>query len=614
MSLQNSDFCSEPDTISKGLWKFEHCETLMKWIVLCAAAMVTGTAWAESASDELSRLMQREWDRTMRENPTWASSLGDRRFNSQWENLSLEAFAASHRQDVAVLQELDRIAVNELSTADAIHYQLFRREYALKVETYPFRWYLVPLTQRDGIQDAGSLAESIRFENLQDYDDWLDRMRAFPAFMDQTIALMRIGMQAEILHPQVVMNRIPAQIERQIVSEPQRQVFYKPFFNIPDAVSELQKKRLRSEAQRLIQSEIVPSYIKFKQFFVNEYLPACPKQVGIWQLPEGEKLYALRCREFTTTELTPDEIHNIGLSEVQRIRKAMQSIIEEVGFEGSFAEFLEFLRTDPQFYFTNEDDLLRGYLAVCKRIDPQLVKLFKKLPRVPYGIEPIPAQLAPDTTTAYYRPPAPDGSRAGTYFVNLYRPEVRPIYEIEALSLHESVPGHHLQISLAQELDNLPQFRRFGGYTAFIEGWGLYAESLGGELGLYQNPYSRFGQLTYEMWRAVRLVVDTGMHHKQWSRDTAIRFFAENTAKSLHDIENEIDRYITWPGQALAYKIGELKIQELRSRCEQQLGEKFDIRDFHDVVLRNGAVTLDILEDQVERWLEEQKQSAAPLQ
>lgn len=561
----------------------------------------------QSAEDQLHALFDSEWDRTMQESPTWASSLGDRRYNTNWPDLSIEAINRSHLLDQEVLAKLDDIDVEQLSPEEQINYRLFRREYQFKVDAYEFRWYLVPLTQRGGIQDEGSLADSLRFEELQDFEDWLVRMRAFPMYMDQTIDLMRQGMEAGLLHPKVIMDRIPAQIAKQIVTEPEKQLFYKPFAAMPDSISKVQQQRLKAEASAAIKDQILPSYRKFKKFFEDEYLPACLDQVGVWQVPKGDELYRFRCREFTTTDLTPTQIHTIGMSEVQRIRGEMQQIISELKYDGTFTEFLEHLRTDPKFYYDNPEDLLRANLAVCKQIDPQLVKLFKKLPRTPYGVEPIPAYIAPDTTTAYYRPPAADGTRAGTYFVNLYRPEVRPKYEIEALSLHEAVPGHHLQIALAQEVDTLPQFRRFGGYTAFVEGWGLYAESLGGELGLYKDPYSKFGQLTYEMWRAVRLVVDTGMHHQHWTREHAIDFFAENTAKTMLDIENEIDRYISWPGQALAYKIGELKIKELRQRSEQELGENFDIRDFHDVVLRNGAVTLDILDDQVTEWIEQVK-------
>jgi prolyl oligopeptidase len=305
--------------------------------------------------------------------------------------------------------------------------------------------------------------------------------------------------------------------------------------------------------------------------------------------------------------LTADAIHQIGVREVKRIRSQMEEIIREISYDGDFAQFLEFLRTDKQFYFSNSNDLIAAYRQFCRRVDPLLPRLFHRLPRVSYTIQPIPAQLAPDTTTAYYRPPSADGRRAGTYFVNLYRPEVRPKYEIAALSLHESVPGHHLQLALAMEREDVPAFRRYTGYTAFVEGWALYAEKLGEELEVYNTPYQRFGQLTYEMWRAVRLVVDTGIHSKQWTRQRAIDFFAANTAKTQHDIENEIDRYIAWPGQALAYKIGELKIRQLRQIAESQLEDRFDIRDFHDVILKNGALPLDVLEQRVQRWLEMQK-------
>ena len=308
-------------------------------------------------------------------------------------------------------------------------------------------------------------------------------------------------------------------------------------------------------------------------------------------------------RRFTTTELTPEQIHQIGFDEVARIRSEMESLIDEIGFDGDLNAFNEFLRTDPQFYYDSPEALLQAYLAVSKRLDPELVSLFGRLPRMPYGVRPIPDQIAPDTTTAYYMRPAADGSRAGFYYVNLYRPEVRPKYEIEVLSVHEAVPGHHLQIALAQELEGLPMFRKLSGPTAFIEGWGLYSERLGYDMGLYRDPYSRYGQLIYDMWRAVRLVVDTGMHYMGWTRDEAIAYFLDNAAKSEADIINEIDRYIGWPGQALAYKIGQLKISELRSRAELKLGDRFNIRDFHDHLLGAGALPLDLLEQRMDAWM-----------
>lgn len=583
-------------------------------LIVCAVSLLScvGESFAADdtpASQRLHKLFEDEWEWSLVENPTHASWLGDPRFNDRWQDLSPAAMDRRIEHYRELIARLDQFDLKQLGETDRISLQLFRRKYQNIVDEYPFGWHFVPLDQRGGIQDESSLADAMSFRTVKHYEDWIARLNAFPGYMDQTLDLMREGVRRRIVQSRVVMKRLPPQIERQIVDDATKSLYYKPFRSMSDSIPAAEQERLRKSAQAVILKRVVPAYRTMLDFFNSTYLPACFEQPGAWQFPNGDEFYALRCRIFTTTDMTPREIHETGLSEVKRIRGEMQKIIRQVEFEGSFDDFLAHLRTDPKFYYKDPNELLTAYREVCMRINPQLVHQFKRLPRIPYGIEPIPAHLAPDTTTAYYRQPSADGMRAGTYFVNLYRPEVRPKYEIEVLSVHEAVPGHHLQIALAQEIEGLPLFRRYGGYTAFIEGWALYSESLGGDLGLYKDPYSKFGQLTYEMWRAVRLVVDTGMHAFKWSRQDAIDFFTANTAKTPLDIENEVDRYISWPGQALAYKIGELKIQELRRRAEAELGDAFDVREFHATILGQGAVTLDVLDQIVNDWIAREKQA-----
>ncbi len=587
----------------------------MRWgfllFLLSFAVVALAQASQESAGKRLHQLFDTEWDYTLEHSPEFASELGDRRWNDRWSDESLEAHAQKHQHNQQVLQQVAGIDRNQLSPADQLNYDLFKKDYETSVEGYKFRRFLVPLNQRGGIQTQDELADSLRFQTLKDYEDWIARLRSFPTLMDQTIALMREGIKERMVHPKVIMERLPAQIDKQIVSDPAQSGFYKPFQHFSHDISAADQQRLSAEAKQAIEQQVVPAYRKFKDFFVKEYLPACFDQVGVWQVPHGDELYAYEVRRYTTTNLTPEQVHEIGLKEVARIRAEMEKIREQTGFKGTREEFFKFLRTDPQFFYKTPDELFEAYKALAKTVDPNLVKVFRTLPREPYGVEAIPAVAAPDTTAAYYRPGAADGSRAGTYFVNLYKPDTRPKWEMTALTLHESVPGHHLQIARAHELGDLPMFRRFGDYTAFIEGWGLYAESLGDDMGLYSDPYNKFGQLTYDMWRAVRLVVDTGIHAKHWTRDQAIKYFMDNAPKAELDIVNEIDRYIAWPGQALAYKIGQLKIQELRARAHQELGAKFDLKAFHDVVLGSGPLPLDILERNVTQWIEEQKKASA---
>ena len=583
--------------------RFAPSHPLIFALLLLFYSAVTISAQDVTTTKALHALFDREWQYDLEQSPTRASQLGDRRWNDRWPDRSIAAIQRRHDHKLQVLKDLAQIDRSKLSPADQLNYDLFKRDYEVDIEEHQYRWYLVPLNQRGGIQTQNELADSLRFATIKDYEDWIARMNAFPTYMDQTIALMREGAKVRMILPKVIMQRVPGQIEKQLVTRPEESPFYKPFKRYPASISSADQQRLSRAAAAAISAHIIPSYQRFNKFFVEEYLPKTFDEVGAWQMPQGEAMYAFLTRKFTTTNATPREVHERGLSEVKRIRAAMQDVMAKVGFKGTLSEFFNFLRTDKQFYYEKPEDLLAAYEAMSKRIDPHLVKVFKTLPRMPYGVEVIPAAAAPDTTTAYYRQPAADGSRAGTYFVNLYKPESRPKWEMMALSLHEAVPGHHLQIALAQELGDIPNFRRFGGYTAFVEGWGLYAESLGEDMGLYDDPYAKFGQLTYEMWRAVRLVVDTGMHHMKWTRKQAIDYFMDNAPKAELDIINEVDRYIAWPGQALAYKTGELKIKELRARAKGELGEKFDVREFHDVVLGSGAVPLDVLERHVVEWI-----------
>ncbi|RMF56369.1 MAG: DUF885 domain-containing protein, partial [Calditrichaeota bacterium] len=385
---------------------------------------------------------------------------------------------------------------------------------------------------------------------------------------------------------------------------------YQPFTAFPDNLAEAQRPRLAALGKEVLEEKVLPAFQQFKAFFADEYIPKASEEISASKrYPDGEAFYAYRIKRFTTTTLSAREIHDIGLREVARIRKRMDAIIEQTGFEGSFQEFVHFLRTDPRFYYTRPEDLLVGYRDICKRMDAELPKLFGKLPRAPYGVRAVPAFAAAQATTAYYNRPSADGTQPGWFYANTYDLKSRPKYEMEALSFHEAVPGHHLQIALQMELEDVPKFRTMASYTAFVEGWGLYAESLGKEVGFYRDPYSEFGALSYEMWRALRLVVDTGIHAFGWSRQQAIDFMLENSALTRKNVENEVDRYIAWPGQALAYKIGQMKIRELRTRAEEELGERFDLRAFHDLVLSAGAIPLDILTRRVENWIAQQKKS-----
>jgi uncharacterized protein (DUF885 family) len=575
------------------------------------------SAAAATEADRLNAFFQQDWEWYLREYPVLASRIGDFRYNDRLGDYSLEAVRRRHQHDLDVLEKLKSFDRSQLPPADQLNIDLYLRDTQLSIEGYQLhilggeeglQSYLIPITQLGGIhQFLPLLGRFLPYRNTKDYEDYLSRLSQIPAAIEDTVELMEEGLARMITPTRVAVRDVADQIQAQVTEDPEESPFYEPFKSFPETVPADQHDALRKAAKEIILEKIVPAFRSLHIFWTKQYYPNTRESVGVSHLPNGNEWYAFAARASTTTELSPQEIHEIGKREVQRIRSEMEEIIRKTGFKGSFAEFLEFLRTDPQFFYTKPEDLLTAYRDICKRIDPELPGLFGKLPRLTYGVREIPAFSAPSQTTAYYNAGSLKSGVPAWYYANTYRLETRPKWEMEALSIHEAVPGHHLQIALAQELENVPEFRKYASYTAFVEGWALYSESLGSEMGLYRDPYSKFGQLTYEMWRAVRLVVDTGMHVMGWSRQQAIDFFKANSSKPEHDITVEIDRYIVWPGQALAYKIGELKIKELKKYAAEQLGDRFDIREFHDHVLANGAVPLSILEWHIKDYVAAKK-------
>lgn len=551
----------------------------------------------------LRKLFADEWERGLRESPENASYNGDSRFNDRWTDFSLDAIAARQAADRAALEKLHAIDRKALSASDQLDYDTFEWNLQRAIERQKFHEYQQPISHQSGPQTADGIAEVLPFATIKDYQDWLKRLQALPRALDQVVALMQEGVKAGNLPPRVLMQRVPAQIAGQVVEDPTKSAFYKPFLKFPDSIAQADRDKLQAQARQVIASEVVPAYRKLQAYFNDEYLPGARASIAATELPDGKAYYDFLARYYTTTDLTADQIHAAGLKEVARIRAEMEKVKAKTGFKGSLGEFFAYLRSDPKFFHKTPDELLAAYRALSKRIDPELVKVFRTIPRMPYGVRPIPDNIAPDTTTAYYQPGASDGTRPGYYYVNLYKPEMRPTWEMVPLSLHEAVPGHHFQFARGLELPDAPMFRRTAYFVAYGEGWGLYAEQLGFEMGLYEDPYDHFGQLVYEMWRAVRLVVDTGMHAKGWSREQAIAYFKDNAAKTDQDIVNEVDRYIGTPGQALAYKIGQMKISGLRARAQRELGPEFDLRAFNDAVLETGSVPLEALERHIEAWI-----------
>ncbi len=580
-------------------------------------------ASSSQTSNEAKRLRDffaADWKYWMQQYPEFATSIGYPGQNRRWKDYSPAAIEARNEHLRQSLKTLDAIDRAKLPAGQKLNFDLYHKLLANAIEglrfhndAMPFASVAIhnlyqPVNQREGLaQDIGQIISDMPAESVSDYEDILARLNGLPVVIGQTIALMQEGLRHGDTPPKITLTGVPKQFEDQIFANPMESPLLRAFRKFPERVPPAEQERLRKRAAVAYSQEVVPAFRKIHDYLVSAYIPACRETIAMSALPDGAAHYAYNVRWQTTTNLTPQQIHELGLSEVKRIRAEMDQVIVQSGFKGTFAEFAVFLRTDPRFYFKDEQSLVTEYRDIAKRADPQLAHLFGKLPRLPYGVLPIPAYLAPTQTTAYYQPGSPAAARPGNFMVNTYALDQRPKWEMEALTMHEAVPGHHLQIALAQELEGVPEFRKNLGYTAFVEGWALYSESLGGEMGFYTDPYSKFGQLTYEMWRAVRLVVDTGMHSMGWSRARAIQFFSDNTSKTSHDIEVEVDRYIVWPGQALGSKIGELKIKELRATAARELGGKFSERAFHDAVLGNGALPLDVLEARIKEWIADQK-------
>ena len=550
------------------------------------------------------KYLSNQWEQNLKDRPIFASLLGNKSFNQDITSNSIQEFVKNKAKLQKDLINLNRFNYEKLNSDNKLNYKLKRISLNNSIEAAEYPSYYMSLNQRGGVQSYFETGDRLVYESKQDYEDWLIRLSKYADNIANTKTNIEEGLEKGYTQPQLVTRQVILQIDNILNSEIVENPYLKIFLTADNSFfNKGEKEDLINRATLLIKSQIIPAYVDLNNFLKNTYLPNSRSSIGLNGVPGGDRWYEYAARYHTTTDLTPDEIHDIGLKEVLRIRKEMEQIITDLEWDGDFKSFLNYLRTSPRFYYDNPEDLLNAYLIMAKSIDPLLPKMFKVFPRAPYGVIPIPAESAPYTTTAYYNSPAK--GRPGYFYANLYKPESRPKYEIPVLTVHEAVPGHHFQISIAQELENVPTFRKYQSFTAFVEGWGLYSEELGEFMNLYDDPYDKFGQLTYDMWRAIRLVVDTGMHYKNWSRQEAIDLFVENTAKSNLDIENEVDRYIAWPGQALAYKIGQLKMLELRNKAEKELGDKYDIKDFHHELLKRGSLPLDILEDYINDWIEE---------
>ena len=588
---------------------------------LLAASLVAGAVAAAppavapasaAPAAHLRSVLDAYWQEYLALNPIEASFLGDHRYDDELPNsIGTEHLARGLELERRYLREARAIDPAPLAPEERLSLEVFTRDREQAVEGYRYEGELLPFDQFRGLPSLmaqlGSGSGAQPFRTAKDYDNWLRRIAGFTIWVDQAIANMRQGAAKGIVQPRVLMERVLPQLEGLIVEDPTRSLFYRPVESFPGAVPPAEQARLRAAYVAAIKDQLNPAYRRLHDFIEHEYLPESRRSIAFTALPLGADWYAYRVRLQTTTAFTPAQIHALGLAEVQRIGQQLDALIQQLGFKGERRAFFEALRGDARFYFEREEDLLAGYRALKERVRARLPELFDLAPAADFEIRAVEPFRARSAASASYQSAAPDGSRPGVFYVNTYDLKSRPKYMMEAIYLHEAEPGHHFQISIKQELADLPAVRRFANYGAYTEGWGLYAESLGRELGLYQDPYSQFGALSLEIWRAVRLVVDTGIHAQGWSREQAIDYMLANTALGATDAAAEVERYIAMPGQALTYKLGELRIKELKARAQKELGARFDIRQFHRAVLDSGALPLDVLERKLARWIATRK-------
>ncbi|WP_343226337.1 DUF885 domain-containing protein [Marilutibacter chinensis] len=566
------------------------------------------TASDNAKAAKLDALYEQYWEEMLEMNPLAATFQGDPRYNDRLPNFLSEAFRQkSHDFTLRWLKTIEDVGSDGLRGQDLLSYQIFVRDARMELEGERFPGWQQPINQFYNLASMavqlGSGTGAQPFRTVEDYDDWVERASQLPELFDQAIANMKTGVENGVVQPRALMEKVVPQLDALIKDKPEDTLFWGPVRNFPEDFSDTDRQRLTEAYRSLIANQLMPAYRKLRAYIVDEYMPHTRASAGMDALPGGDAWYAYRVRASTTTDLSPARIHQIGLDEVARIHGEIRKVMAEVGFEGSLQDFFRFMQTDPRFSFESEDALLAYYRGLEDKINHKVPELFSLTPKAPFEIRPVEPFRAQSAAGGSYMRPSEDGSRPGIFYVNTYDLPTRKTWDAEDLFLHEAIPGHHFQLALQQELTGLPKFRRFGGETAFSEGWGLYAESLGKDLGVYTDPYNHFGYLQNELWRAIRLVVDTGLHSKGWTREQVIDYMLENSAESETQATAEAERYMAIPGQALAYKIGELKIKELRARAEKALGDGFDVRAFHAEVLKDGSVPLDVLEAKIDRWI-----------